>query len=62
MYPQNTAALISAAQLLFHHGVWIDFGRVPSASGLDSGKISVESMASVETRHLKENGTLPQVR
>ena len=61
MYQQNTAALISAAQLLFHHGVWIDFGRVPSASGLNPGR-SVASMTSVETRHLQENGTLPQVR
>src|SRR5579859_35001 len=35
---KNRPAPISAGELLFHHGVSIDFGRVPSAFRLESGE------------------------
>src|SRR5437588_7790886 len=38
MYPPKISATNSAAQLSYHHGVWIDFGRVPSASGFHPGR------------------------
>ena len=39
MNPRNFARATQAPrELLFHHGVWIDFGRVPSAFRLESGE------------------------
>jgi len=38
MSAKNRPCPLLPRDLLFHHGVWIDFGRVPSALRLASGE------------------------